>query len=142
MDPEENEQYNEDKDYVELYSKNAIRGFSLFFSPIFGGVLLSLNLWRAGFKQAVIGVMAFCVGWMLVSSLILTQIGGKSNSISVVLNLIGGFILSDYFFRKYFPEEDYYPRSIWKPLIVSLLIVVPIVWFTLKYAGPEALGLQ
>ncbi|WP_432326794.1 hypothetical protein ACRQ5D_23560 [Mucilaginibacter sp. P25] len=53
----EEEKYSED-DYVDIYSKRAIFWFS-FFNLIFGGVLLVINLYNAGYRKAVPVVLAF-----------------------------------------------------------------------------------
>jgi hypothetical protein len=30
--------------------------------------------------------------------------------------------LTQYFFKKYFPDDDYYPKSIQKPLLVAIIV--------------------
>ena len=53
-------------------------------------------------------------------------------------NIFGAAILTGYFFKKYFPEDDYYPKSIGKPLIISViisLVVFLIIYYGMKYTG-------
>jgi len=64
-EPEEIQDDNHE-DGVEIYSKMAIRGFSIFFSTIFGGVLLFINLKNAGYKSAAYKVLAFAIGYTCV----------------------------------------------------------------------------
>ena len=41
-------------------------------------------------------------------------------------NIIGGFILAEYYYKKYFPKpDDYGKKKIWKPLIISIIISIP-----------------
>ena len=48
-----------------LYSPVTIVLFSIPFTFIAGGVLLGLNLWRLGRKQALLGLVAFIVAYLL-----------------------------------------------------------------------------
>ncbi|GAB3911541.1 hypothetical protein [Mucilaginibacter boryungensis] len=132
-EPEEKQENNEEAG-VEIYSKMAIRGFSIFFSTLFGGALLFINLKNAGYKSAAYKVLAFAVGYTLLASILFSNIKGAVGGGSVILNLIGGVILADYFFPKYFPDNDYYPRSIWGALGVSLILCFSII-LVLYYTG-------
>jgi hypothetical protein len=121
------------EEHVEIYSKMAIRGFSIFFSSIFGGVLLFINLRRAGLKSAANTVLAFAIGYTLVASILFSMVGGNTSA-SLLFNLVGGIILADYFFPKYFPDNDYYPKPIWNALAVSILICTALV-LIMYYTG-------
>ncbi len=134
-EPAQPAENNQDYD-VEIYSRSAIWGFSIFFSTIFGGILLMLNLKAAGHKKAGNQVLLFSVAYLLLSSLLLDALGANPY-IALVFNMIGAAILTQYFFNKYFPETDYYPKSIAIPLLVSLLICIPIGLFVYYY-GPKA----
>jgi hypothetical protein len=133
---ENNVPEEQDDSYVEIYSKSAIWGFSIFFSPVFGGVLLMLNLRAAGYKRAANIVLIFSIAYMLVSGIILNLVLLKYktdpiylNIASVVFNVAGGGILAEYFFRKYFPDNDYYPKSIANALMISILVALPLAFF-------------
>lgn len=128
--PEESQDEIQDE-HVEIYSKWAILGFSIFFSTLIGGILLMINLRKAGYKQAVYTVLVFMIGYTLAGSILLGGVGGN---LSLVVNVIGGFILSGYFFPKYFPDNDYYPRPIWGALAISVLVSVTAV-LILYYTG-------
>jgi len=129
IEPEEEGQ----EEHVEIYSKMAIRGFSIFFSPLFGGVLLYRNLRAAGYKKGAGVVLLFSVLYMLASIIIVSNFINSSGA-SLAINIVGAFILSDYFFPKYFPDDDYYPKPIWTALGISLLIVLVLV-LSLYYTG-------
>jgi len=124
-----------DLEPVEIYSKNAIRGFSIFFSTIFGGVLLYQNLKTAGYKKGANTVLTFAIIYTLITVIIVSNLAHVSSSSSIVFNLIGGFILSDYFFSKYFPDNDYYPKPIWNALGVSILICIVLVTIIIYSGG-------
>lgn len=121
------------EEHVEIYSKTAIRGFSIFFSPLFGGVLLYRNLRVAGYKNGARIVILFSILYTLVSIIIVSNFINSSGA-SLAINIIGAFILSDYFFPKYFPDNDYYPKPIWTALGISLLILLGL-FLLLYYTG-------
>jgi len=128
-DPQEDDNYD-----IEIYSKRAIWGFSIFFSTIFGGVLMMINLREAGYKKEANLVLGFSVLYTLIGSIVMSYIGIQSSAFAIIFNGIGAAILTEYFFNKYFPEEDYYPKSIMKPLAISMLICVAIVLFVYNFA--------
>ena len=131
---------------VEIYSKKAIWWFSVIPMPLFGGILLAINLWNAGYKQAVYTVVAFAllyniaieflVSWLMAYYKIIIPLNYKMDNnvlnekifalsgASVALNVIGGAILSQYFFKKYFPDDDYYPKSVSGPLIIVVMLMI------------------
>jgi hypothetical protein len=135
MENEYTEEPDENQDeQVEIYSKWPIRLFSLFFSPIFGGVLLIINLRKAGYKQAIASVLLFSIGYTFITAMLLSSLGITGGLIPIIFNLMGGMILSDYFYKKYFPDEDYYPKPIWGALAVALVIYVA-VFMAMYYSG-------
>jgi hypothetical protein len=133
QEPEESQEEIIEEDHVEIYSKNAIRGFSIFFSPLFGGMLLYRNLRVAGYKSGARMVILFSILYTLISILIVSNFINSSGA-SLAINIIGAFILSDYFFPKYFPDDDYYPKPIWTALGISLLILL-VLFLLLYYTG-------
>lgn len=105
-----------------LYSKGAIRGFSLVFSTIFGAALLSSNVDNNKKKWIVIG---FGVLYTAVTIVIVNLI--PSNTVYVfLLNTAGGLALTTTFWDKFVGKETKYrPKPIWKPLIISIVITIP-----------------
>jgi hypothetical protein len=145
-------EFNEDKteeqddDYVEIYSQRAIFWFSVF-SFIYAGVLLIINLRAAGYKRAIAEVAAFMVVYYIISAFAVIALNIKVDLstikmagsgmqvppevmksmlilsvISIAINVIGGLVLTRYFFKKYFPDNDYYPRPVLQPIIIFILI--------------------
>ena len=135
-----------EEDVVEIYSKRAIFWFSIVPMPLFGGILLAINLWNAGYKQAIYIVIGFAliyniaieilVSWLMEYYKIIIPLNYKMDNnalnekivalsgISIVLNVIGGAMLSQYFFKRYFPDDDYYPKSITGPIVIALAVMI------------------
>ena len=135
-DTDEQEQQPEEKG-VAIYSKLTILLFSIFFAPLIGGILLMLNLRSVGYKKEGSIVLLFSIVYYFVSSLLINYIANvlriplteqtmlqnpKIIVGMIIMNIIGGGILAEYFFKKYFPEDDYEHKSVWRPLIIILLI--------------------
>jgi hypothetical protein len=148
MELEENNVPEESgNDYVEIYSKRAIFWFSVLGMPLIGGVLLVMNLWAAGFKKAAYVVGIFSILYTAFSDISVSEylvhykvdLKTYNNNLlvlsllSIALNVTGGLILSEYFFKKYFPEDDYYPKSIANPLIITIIIII-----ALRFLGVSA----
>ncbi|HNR19350.1 MAG TPA: hypothetical protein PKN75_12040 [Bacteroidia bacterium] len=122
----------------KIYSKMAIMGFSVFMSPIFGGVLLMQNLKYIGNKKAAYLILVVSVLLLLATIIIVGNSEKKTSSLTWLCNLIGGAILSEYFFKKYFSNGDEYEKKkIWKPLIISILIAIPLVLATIYSSNLE-----
>ncbi|MEO3405531.1 hypothetical protein AAFN85_16595 [Mucilaginibacter sp. CAU 1740] len=143
------EQKYSDDDYVDIYSRRAIFWFS-FFNIIFGGVLLVINLYNAGYKRAIAGVLAFILGFTYLSSLAILYSGidlklitgameatykGSQPTpqqltalfsvagLNIAFGLIGALILSRGFFKRYFPDDDYYPKPVGLPILIFILLM-------------------
>lgn len=113
-----------------LYSRSAIWWFSFIFSPIFGSVLLALNLQNKGQKAVVISVGALL-------SLLIMLWAEVNYYFSIfqqevffyfaifVFNSIGGFFLANEFWKKYIGRDTKYRvKPIWIPLIFTVVIVM------------------
>jgi hypothetical protein len=141
MQNEETEEPQQQEPRLAIYSKTAILVFSIFFSSIAGGVLLMLNLRSAGYKKEGTQVLLFSIMYYFLSAAILNYFIKlpkidvnnpdlnmliKPMAFSLIEGIIGGGILAEYFFRKYFPDDDYERKSVWRALLVVILIVIPL----------------
>lgn len=124
------------EEYIELYSKWSIWGFSIFFSSFFGAALLVRNLFVSGYKKAAFGIIAFAIAYSCASYAAILAL--QNNALVIIANLLGGFLYGEFFFKRYFPESDYYPKSIWGALGVALLVSIVFVLITF-YLDPEAM---
>ena len=137
MEFEENEEFEPEKQKIAIYSKWAILGFSVFFSPVVGSVLLMLNLRSIGNKRAGYMVLVFGIVYIFVAGFVLLKLAGIpfTNAdpqklradphiiyYSKALDIVGAAILTEFFFRRYFPDNDYERKSIWVPLLIMLLL--------------------
>src|SRR5437868_1825558 len=112
---------------IKIYSKKTIFGFSVVFAPIFGGVLLRQNLLDTGNKKAGNMVLLYSIVFTALTYLIVSSLEMKSRSLTYLLNIGWSAILTEYFYKKYFPVENHEYKKIWKPLIISILILIPLV---------------
>ena len=137
MEFEEQEDLQPEKPPIAIYSKWAVLGFSAFFSPIVGSVLLMLNRRATGNKKAGYLVLFFGVVYMFIAGFVLLKMTGipltnmtpqklvanpKVIYYSKALDILGGAILAEYYFRRYFQNDTYGSKSIWVPLLVMLLL--------------------
>lgn len=112
-----------------IYSKRAIWGFSFFFKPLFGGILLMQNLKDITKKKEanLVLIVSVLMTALAVAFIMVFDITNKY--ISFALNGACAAFLTEFFYKKYFPDEvDYEKKKIWKPLIIGILICVAIVF--------------
>jgi len=146
-DDEIENKYSED-DYVDIYSRRAIFWFSVF-GPWYAGILLIINLWVAGYKWVISQVILFLLfGYFLLAYTIKTlnikpdlealrkfASGGTQPTsfsqlmpffqlfcLTLLFNILAGIVLTRYFFKKYFPDDDYYPKSVLWPVLIYILL--------------------
>ena len=123
------------KDIPTLYSKLLIRMFSLFLGTIFGVILLMYNMRVTDNKTGRWQVLSFGVIYMTISVLFLNKYGIQSNY-SILINLVGGFILTEYFWNKFIGKTRPHEKKGWKkPTITALVIVIPLTFFYMKQLG-------
>ncbi len=112
--------------FPKIYSKKTIVGFSVFFTTIFGGVLLMQNLRDIGKKKEAIQILFLSIGYSIITIVIANLPEKPITSLTFLCNMIGGIILAEYFFKKYFPDDEKYEKKkIWKPLVISIIITIP-----------------
>jgi len=113
---------------VKIYSKKAVWGFSIFFTTIFGGVLLMQNLRDLNKKKEGYQVLVFSILYSALGIYLASLTETANTSMNFVVNVVGGIILTGFFFKRYVPDESNLPKKkIWKALIISLLIILPFV---------------
>jgi len=113
---------------VKIYSKKAVWGFSIFFTTIFGGVLLMQNLRDLNKKKEGYQVLVFSILYSALGIYLASLTETANTSMNFAVNVVGGIILTGFFFKRYVPDESNLPKKkIWKALIISLLIILPFV---------------
>jgi hypothetical protein len=105
-----------------LYSHGVILAFSTIFTVIFGAVLLSINISDKKKKLTLIGFGILYTTLVIIISNLIPQI----SLLTIAMNAGGGFILTSTFWNKYVGKETKYrTKSIWAPLIISIVITIP-----------------
>jgi hypothetical protein len=118
-----NEASSEEIVLATLYSKRAIQGFTIFFSTLFGAVLLMSNLKKMNKPKARIEVLVFGISYTFLTILLLNYLP-KTFFLTMFFNLIGYAVLVEYFWNRNLGKElQYQKKQIIKPLIISLSIL-------------------
>ncbi|MCF8254297.1 MAG: hypothetical protein K9H61_02145 [Bacteroidia bacterium] len=123
-----------------IYSKAAIIGFCVFFSPIFGGFMLRQNLKDIGkIKEGNLALGVSLLMTIITGLISTTSLRGPGTTF--VANFIQAAILSEFIFRNYFQNEETFPKkSIRKPLLNSLFVLLVLITITMLIGvPPEAL---
>ena len=106
-----------------LYSKMAILGFTFFFSPIFGAVLLMSNLKAVNKPVARLQVLFFAIGYTVLSVFVLNYFP-RTYFTTFIFNIIGYAILTEFFWNKTLGKNlQFIKKPVSKPLLISLLII-------------------
>ena len=112
----------------ELYSKRAIQNFTIFFTTIFGAVLLMRNLKEMNKPQERIQVLIFGIGYTLLSIFLLNYLP-KIFFITLLFNVVGYAILIEFFWNRNLGRDlAYQKKKVWKPLVISILITAVLVF--------------
>ena len=129
------ENTSEQNGIPKFYTKKAIFGFSIFFSSIFGGILLMQNLKEIGMEKeakkvlktsVILTVIPFFIAWLMEKEV---------STYTLLTNIIGGLILSEFYFGLYISKEQIFEKKkIWKPLLISLLITIPLIASAIYFA--------
>ncbi|MDQ6904328.1 MAG: hypothetical protein M3139_15125 [Bacteroidota bacterium] len=110
-----------------IYSKRAIYLFAFLFSALVGGLLLMQNLKDIGKKKEAKIILLISI--VLTAATVVITVLFPGRFTSLVCNIGGGAILSEYFYKKYFPDDtDYEKKKIWKPLLIALSICIMLIF--------------
>ena len=121
-----------------LYSKKAIQGFTIFFTTIFGAVLLMLNLKEMNKLKARNQVLIFGIAFTILSAMLLNYLP-KMFLTTLLFNLIGYAVLIEFFWKNNIDKElEFTKKEVWKPLTISIIIILSLLFLQLL---PQILGL-
>jgi hypothetical protein len=126
---------SDNKPLPELYSPQAIRGFSLVFSSLFGGILFCINLKRSGKSAQIPLVLAMTVVYFILAVIVASYLPSKSTSISFLVNFPAAWLLSTIAWDRLLGKGlQYTTRKIWIPLLIGLgIAALFIALFVLTY---------
>ena len=121
-----------------LYSKKAIQGFTIFFTTIFGAVLLMYNLKEMNKLKERNQVLIFGIVFTILSAILLNYLP-KMIFTTLLFNLIGYAVLIEFFWKNNIEKElEYAKKEVWKPLKISIIIVLLLLFLQLL---PQILGI-
>ena len=121
-----------------LYSKRAIQGFTIFFTTIFGAVLLMYNLKEMNKLKERNQVLIFGIVFTILSAILLNYLP-KMIFTTLLFNLIGYAILIEFFCKNNIEKElEYAKKEVWKPLTISIIILLLLLFLQLL---PQILGM-
>jgi hypothetical protein len=121
-----------------LYSKKAIQGFTIFFTTIFGAVLLMYNLKEMNKLKERNQVLIFGIVFTIISAILLNYLP-KMIFTTLLFNLIGYAVLIEFFWKNNIEKElEYAKKEVWKPLTISIIIVLLLLFLQLL---PQILGI-
>ena len=114
-----------------LYSKKAIQGFTIFFTTIFGAVLLMHNLKEMNKLKARNQVLIFGIVFTILSAILLNYLP-KMFFITLLFNLIGYAVLIEFFWKNHLEKElEFTKKEVCKPLTISITIVLLLLFLQL-----------
>jgi len=133
---------SEDSDLPFLYSIKSIQLFSVLFSVLAGGILMAINFKKTSHKAEAVKVIGFSLSYTLVSLLIFTLIGTPSFFLSIILNLLGAFLIDELFWKRVLGLNfSFKKQQFWSALVIALILISPLIWYVIKN-GAELLQNQ
>lgn len=118
-----------------LFSQTAILAFTIFFSPLFGGILLALNI-NTVKKPGIWQVIAISLFFTAISGLLTYFILPPGSFFAILIPIVIALIMSEFVWSKFIGKATAYERkSIAIPLIIALIITIPIAYYI--YQHPE-----
>lgn len=131
-----NFQQNTSNETPELYSTKYILIFGLF-TLLGGSILMALNFMQLNNKKAARLVIMASLSYSLASAIILQSLGITNPVMSVVVSILGIYLLYEFIYKKEFPQNitDYKPRNIWIPIIICLAVSLPLLYLLAATGG-------
>ena len=110
-----------------LYSKKAIQGFTIFFSTLFGSILMMSNLKAMNKPKERFQVLVFGISYT-VFTIILLNVIPRMFFITLLFNIVGYAVLMEYFWNKHLGKEiQFQKKGIMKPLLISLGVLTLVI---------------
>jgi hypothetical protein len=106
----------------KLYNQATIIIFSILLSTIFGGIIYSKNLSEIDDRKQIASVLVFCVIWNIVLFKLAHRYTDNFVLTFLLPNMMGGLVLSIFFWKHHFGDLDFKARNVWIPLAILLLI--------------------
>jgi hypothetical protein len=129
----------EDPDAPQMYSRRVLYFFTVFFSALFGSIMLSLNARKLGKNSEAAYILIFGVVFTLVQVWIGIHFHPNSkDTYGIIGGLIGAYCLDYFFWKRYIGYGTFYrTRSFVMPLVIGVAIVAVVLVATF-YGGGKA----
>jgi len=120
----------EDPDAPRMYSTLAIYLFTFFMGPLFGSIMMAMNLAKKGKSNAVAGVVLFGLGLSILGGILANSVQVSSGaSVRILCGLVGAYCLHYLFWRPYIGFNTFYrARPIWGALIIAIILGAIVIW--------------
>ena len=116
-----------------LYSMRSIQIFSVLFSVIAGGILMAINFNRITQKIEALKVIGFSFAYTILSFTIFSILGTQSPFLTIILNLLGAYLIDTLFWKRVLGSEfRYNSQQVWTALIIAMLLISPLVYYVIK----------
>ncbi len=123
----------DDPSAPEYYSERAIYTFSIFFSVLFGSILMAMNINRTEKKNSSWTSVLFGLVYTGLQMWGLSYVP-RTTGLTVGVSIGGALLLNHFFFKKYIGKDTKYSaRPIWTPLIIALVITFPLLYIIIVY---------
>ena len=106
----------------KLYNQATILIFSILLSTIFGGIIYSQNLSEIDNRKQIAPVVGFCIIWNIVFFKLAHRYTDNFALTFLLPNMMGGLVLSIFFWKHHFGDLNFKARNVWIPLTILLLI--------------------
>ncbi|MCF8381309.1 MAG: hypothetical protein K9H49_17180 [Bacteroidales bacterium] len=125
MDPN----ISNDPSLPKLYSRYSVRFFAIFFSTFFGGILISINLFRLKKKDQILPVVLFSFFFAYLTVFLSGKYPEKMTIITLIMNIIGSLLLEELFWNKMIGKDFKFQRQSVLPAllvggIISLILLL------------------
>ena len=118
----------DDPDAPLMYSRLAIYLFTILTSPLFGSIMMAMNLSKTGKNNAVAGVVLFGFGFTIVELYLISGMQHPSGLMPLIFGLIAAYAMDYLFWKPYIGYSAFYrSRSVWPPVIIGLIITALLV---------------
>lgn len=106
----------------KLYNQATIIIFSILLSTFFGGIIYSQNLSKINNRKQIAPVLIFCIIWNIILFKLANRYTDNFILAFILPNILGGLVLSFFFWKHHFGNLGFKVRSVWIPLVITLLI--------------------
>jgi len=124
-DPWGKAQHVNDENAPLLYSKRAIYSFSVFFSVVFGAIMMVMNMRELKKPEGVVPTVTFSIGYLAAVICVTNYLSTRYEhdlSSSNLIALLGGALLNKMIWDKYIGDSVMYrKRGILIPTIVGIV---------------------